>query len=85
MHEHELEKFDNNEDDDWVCNGSAMFKEGCFGGINNFGLSKGVWGWKCPDPECDFDICITCIQHSLYESPKKWWMIYLFRNWTIDQ
>jgi hypothetical protein len=70
LHEHELHAMPNIDDDEWACNGINMFTKGCYGGITDFYQTKGIQGWRCPIDECDFDICVTCIQHSLYEERK---------------
>lgn len=58
-------------DDTWMCNGIEMFPKGCYGGITDFHQTRGVAGWRCPDEDCDFDICVSCVQHTMHEAATK--------------
>ena len=66
LHEHEIFAMPDLDDDEWACNGIEIFKTGCYGGITDFHQTRGIQGWRCPIEDCDFDICKTCVQYTLY-------------------
>ena len=70
LHEHELHKNPDKEDNEWACNGIEVYEHGCKSGITDFYQTRGIRGWKCPIDECDFDICKACIQYSIYQDNK---------------
>ncbi|CDW81565.1 soss complex subunit b1 [Stylonychia lemnae] len=72
LHDHTLHKMEDLNDDEWACNGIELFEKGCYGGITDFHQTQGVEGWKCPIEECDFDICKTCVQHTLWEEAQNY-------------
>ena len=66
VHDHQLQKMKDINDNTWKCDGSVVFKQGCYGGITDFYQTAGVQGWSCPKEECDFDICLSCVQYTKY-------------------
>ena len=71
LHEHELFCMASTDDDAWMCNGLELFKTGCYGGINDYGQTGGVQGWSCPIEKCDFDICKTCVQYTIWAEQER--------------
>ena len=71
-HPHELHKFTDTTQDDWMCNGIEIYEGGCYSGITDFHQTTGIMGWRCPFDECDFDICIECIQYDKYIQEKQY-------------
>ena len=71
LHEHEILQMADCNDDTWACDGMNLFRTGCHNGITDYYQTKGIWGWECPDEECDFQICKACVQYSMYVEQEK--------------
>ena len=67
--EGENNKDDYDEEDDennWLCDGSDCFMEGCKSGMTEFGLHTGVEAWTSTGEDCDFDLCEMCIRWCIH-------------------
>ena len=60
------------EDASWQCNGSDIFKDGCYSGQKSFDLHLGTRAWRCVEQQegeqddCDFDLCEMCVRWALH-------------------
>ena len=65
---HTAIRFGTDEEEEWLCNGSEIFKNGCYSGQTDLKIKHNVNGWACMfnEMDCDFDLCETCIQHCLW-------------------